>query len=106
MSTDKGKGKETVPDIEELIHRVKLLIEQCIVRNLNKQEVIDVLYEQHDIDRSLTEIIWQRLVEENQEFFENYYSKLVMKEQAEMMKQSKGSGTVPSVAESSGSNIP
>ncbi|KAI3794839.1 hypothetical protein L1987_37479 [Smallanthus sonchifolius] len=90
MSTDKGKRKLTPG--EEEIEKVKSLIKQCMVHNLNPKEVIDVLYKQQKIERSFTETVLQELETQDKEFFDNYYSRLIMKElhkkQPEMTNQS------------------
>ncbi|XP_051131345.1 uncharacterized protein LOC127251619 isoform X2 [Andrographis paniculata] len=46
-----------------------------------KKDVINTLIIQDNIDPQFTELVWQRLEEENQEFFKAYYLKLLVKDQ-------------------------
>ncbi|KAL2470029.1 Uncharacterized protein Adt_38165 [Abeliophyllum distichum] len=61
------------------------LVENCIKRCLhlymNKKEVVNALIIQDNIDPCFTEIVWQSLEEQNREFFNAYYLKLLVKEQ-------------------------
>ncbi|KAK9062461.1 hypothetical protein SSX86_019647 [Deinandra increscens subsp. villosa] len=108
MSNRKGKRKAT--PVEEERDRVKHLIEQCMGHNLKPNEIVDVLYKQHKIERSLTKTVWEALEKQNKGFFDSYYSRLVMKEQntkqAEILNHLKYTNTVTSPLGSSGSSIP
>ncbi|KAI3798281.1 hypothetical protein L1987_33552 [Smallanthus sonchifolius] len=70
-------GKVTYDDID----RVKDLIERCIVNYMEKEEVVDVLYQHHNIEPCFTRIVWQQLEEQNKEFFRDYYLRLAVKDQ-------------------------
>ncbi|GFQ08200.1 hypothetical protein PHJA_002964000 [Phtheirospermum japonicum] len=48
---------------------------------MNKKEVMNTLIVQDNIEPCFTELVWQRLEEENQEFFKAYYLKLLVKDQ-------------------------
>ncbi|KAH6813854.1 hypothetical protein C2S51_022872 [Perilla frutescens var. frutescens] len=63
------------------IQLVQNRIEQCLQHYMNKKEVINTLIIQGNIEPCITELVWQRLEEENQEFFKAYYLKLLVKEQ-------------------------
>nr|GEV65099.1 ribonuclease H-like domain-containing protein [Tanacetum cinerariifolium] len=76
MST--GEGRKVTPDEVE---RVKNMMEQCLMHYMNKKEVIDILYQQQQIEPAFTKIVWQTLEEQNQDFFKAYYPRLILKEQ-------------------------
>ncbi|KAL6513729.1 hypothetical protein OROHE_019589 [Orobanche hederae] len=61
--------------------QVQNRIEQCLQHYMNKKEVINTLIVQDNIQPCFTELVWQRLEEENQEFFKAYYLKLLVKDQ-------------------------
>lgn len=63
------------------IQLVQNRIEQCLQHYMNKKEVINALIIQDNIEPCITELVWQRLEEENQEFFKAYYLKLLVKDQ-------------------------
>ncbi|EPS64101.1 hypothetical protein M569_10680, partial [Genlisea aurea] len=58
-------GKPSSHDVQ----RVQNRIEQCLQQYMNKKEVINTLITQENIDPQFTKLVWQRLEEENQEFF-------------------------------------
>ncbi|PHT61831.1 hypothetical protein T459_34307 [Capsicum annuum] len=47
---------------------------------MSRKEVVNTL-NQDNIEPRFTELVWQKLEEENQEFFQAYYLKLMVKEQ-------------------------
>ncbi|GER50682.1 hypothetical protein STAS_28004 [Striga asiatica] len=63
------------------IQLVQNRIEQCLQHYMSKKEVINSLLVQDNIQPGFTELVWQRLEEENQEFFKAYYLKLLVKDQ-------------------------
>ncbi|XP_042015252.1 uncharacterized protein LOC121763321 [Salvia splendens] len=63
------------------IQLVKNRIEQCLQQYMNKKEVINDLIVQGNVEPCITELVWQRLEDENQDFFKAYYLKLLVKEQ-------------------------
>ncbi|KAL8484279.1 hypothetical protein ACS0TY_026821 [Phlomoides rotata] len=63
------------------IQLVQNRIEQCLQHYMNKKEVINALIIQDNIEPCITELVWQRLEEENQDFFKAYYLKLLVKDQ-------------------------
>ncbi|KAL7124484.1 hypothetical protein ABFS83_14G051600 [Erythranthe nasuta] len=65
----------------EDIQLVQNRIEQCLQHYMNKKEVVNTLIVQDNIQPCITELVWQRLEEENQEFFKAYYLKLLVKDQ-------------------------
>ncbi|GKB04152.1 ribonuclease H-like domain-containing protein [Tanacetum coccineum] len=71
-------NRKVTPDEVE---RVKNMIEQCLMHYMNKKEVIDILYQQQQIEPDFTKIVWQTLEEQNQDFFKAYYPRLILKEQ-------------------------
>ncbi|XP_024986297.1 uncharacterized protein LOC112521586 [Cynara cardunculus var. scolymus] len=63
------------------IQMVQNLIEQCLPYYMTQKQVIDILYEQEKVEPSFTELVWQKLEEQNQEFFKGYHLRLMVKEQ-------------------------
>lgn len=63
------------------IEMVQNLIQQCLPYYMTPKQVVDVLYQQEKIEPSFTEIVWQKLEEQNQEFFKGYHLRLMVKEQ-------------------------
>ncbi|GLT28045.1 hypothetical protein SLA2020_030020 [Shorea laevis] len=60
---------------------VQKLIERCLQHYMNQEEVVETLLDEAEIEPSLTEFVWQNLEEENREFFEAYYLRLMVKHQ-------------------------
>ncbi|XP_049400724.1 uncharacterized protein LOC125864716 isoform X3 [Solanum stenotomum] len=50
---------------------------------MNQEEVIRTLLDQAKIEPGFTELVWQKLEEENQEFFRAYHVRLMVKDQIE-----------------------
>ncbi|CAL5207625.1 unnamed protein product [Lathyrus oleraceus] len=65
----------------EDIQLVQNLIERCLQLYMNPKEVVETLLAQAKIEPGFTELVWQKLEEENQEFFKAYYLRLLLKEQ-------------------------
>ncbi|XP_074571690.1 uncharacterized protein LOC141828210 isoform X2 [Curcuma longa] len=65
----------------EDIQLVQNLIERCLQLYMNQKEVIDTLSIQAKIEPSFTQLVWQKLEEENREFFEAYHVRLIVKNQ-------------------------
>lgn len=76
MSTD-GSRKGSGQDIQV----VQNLIEQCLIRYMNRKEVMNFLSVKKKIEPAVTELVWQKLEQENQEFFNAYNLRLTLKEQ-------------------------
>ncbi|XP_074587799.1 uncharacterized protein LOC141843646 [Curcuma longa] len=98
----------------EDIQLVQNLIERCLQLYMNQKEVIDTLSIQAKIEPSFTQLVWQKLEEENREFFEAYHVRLIVKnqimvfnklleKQVEMMQKACPSG-VSSIPLPNGSN--
>lgn len=111
MSNDDKTSKEIQSNE---IHQAKNHIEWCLVNYMSKKEAIDHLFIDKKIDRHLTDLVWQRLEEENPEFFEHYHLRLIVKaqimefnrllsHQADLMSRL-GSSAIASMAISNGSN--
>ncbi|CAK7324130.1 unnamed protein product [Dovyalis caffra] len=66
---------------------VKDLIERCLQLYMNKDEVVKTLLEQARIEPGFTSIVWDRLGQENAEFFKAYHTKLILKEQITMFNE-------------------
>ncbi|KAI3518678.1 hypothetical protein L1887_07485 [Cichorium endivia] len=76
MST--GKIRKVSP---EEVQKVQNLIEQCLSRYMTKKEVIDILNQQQNIEPTFTKLVWERLEEQNQQFFRAYHLSLILKDQ-------------------------
>ncbi|XP_013638646.1 PREDICTED: uncharacterized protein LOC106343857 isoform X2 [Brassica oleracea var. oleracea] len=63
------------------IQLVQNLIERCLQLYMNQKEVVETLLEQAKIEPGFTELVWQKLEEENREFFNAYYLRLMVKHQ-------------------------
>ncbi|KAI5560247.1 hypothetical protein POPTR_016G038100v4 [Populus trichocarpa] len=65
------------------IQVVQNLIERCLQLYMNQTEVVETLLAQAKIEPGFTELVWQKLEEENGEFFRAYYLRLKVKQQIE-----------------------
>ncbi|CAA2960868.1 Hypothetical predicted protein [Olea europaea subsp. europaea] len=63
------------------IELVQNLIERCLQLYMNKDEVVKTLLNHARIDPGFTTLVWQKLEEENPEFFRAYYIRLKLKKQ-------------------------
>ncbi|KAL5708359.1 hypothetical protein ACHQM5_019161 [Ranunculus cassubicifolius] len=63
------------------IQLVQNLIERCLQLYMNQKEVVDTLLLQAKIEPGFTELVWQKLEEENREFFKAYHVRLMVKHQ-------------------------
>ncbi|KAJ4839009.1 hypothetical protein Tsubulata_021468 [Turnera subulata] len=98
------------------IQVVQNLIERCLQLYMNQREVVETLLAQAKIEPGFTELVWQKLEEENREFFKGYHLRLKVKqqimefnklleEQVRLMHQINPAG-VGSIPTSNGSRIP
>lgn len=65
----------------EQIKEVQSLIERCMQHYMTQTEIIGTLQVQADIDPSLTCLVWQKLEEQNPDFFLTYSAYLRLKDQ-------------------------
>ncbi|XP_010490905.1 PREDICTED: uncharacterized protein LOC104768600 [Camelina sativa] len=65
----------------EDIQKVQNRIEWCLQRYMNQKEVVDFLLEKFKIEPGFTQLVWQKLEEENRDFFRAYYLRLKVKYQ-------------------------
>ncbi|GLT40533.1 hypothetical protein SLA2020_146610 [Shorea laevis] len=97
------------------IQLVQNLIERCLQLYMNQKEVVETLLDQAKIEPGFTELVWQKLEEENRDFFKAYYLRLMVKhqiiefnkllgQQVELMRQMHPTG-VASISTSNGSHI-
>uniref|UniRef100_A0A804QNE8 Ectonucleotide pyrophosphatase/phosphodiesterase family member 3 n=1 Tax=Zea mays TaxID=4577 RepID=A0A804QNE8_MAIZE len=61
--------------------KVQNLIERCLQLYMNKGEVVRTLSTRARIEPGFTTLVWQKLEEENSEFFRAYYIRLKLKRQ-------------------------
>ena len=69
------------------IQLVQSLVERCLQLYMNQREVVCILREQAKIDPGFTGLVWQKLEEQNPDFFRAYYSRLGLKEQIVVLNQ-------------------
>ncbi|XP_076958220.1 uncharacterized protein LOC143633889 [Bidens hawaiensis] len=111
-------NKEEVKKVSaEDLQLVQHLIERCIQLYMNQNEVVTTLQQQAKIEPTFTKLVWQKLEEENQDFFKRYHIRLILKDQilrfnellekqAKFMKQmSPATGAAP-VPITDGTHIP
>lgn len=65
----------------EDIELVQNLIERCLQLYMNRDEVVKILLNRARIDPGFTTLVWQKLEEENADFFRAYYIRLKLKKQ-------------------------
>ncbi|XP_077226979.1 uncharacterized protein LOC143860294 [Tasmannia lanceolata] len=65
----------------EDIELVQNLIERCLQLYMNKGEVVKTLLSRAMIEPGFTSLVWQKLEEENADFFRAYYTRLKLKKQ-------------------------
>uniref|UniRef100_K3WRW7 Uncharacterized protein n=1 Tax=Globisporangium ultimum (strain ATCC 200006 / CBS 805.95 / DAOM BR144) TaxID=431595 RepID=K3WRW7_GLOUD len=63
------------------ILRVQNMIERCLQQYLSKHDILITLKEQAQIDLEFTNVVWQKLEEQNPSFFRAYNLQLILKEQ-------------------------
>ncbi|XP_015582980.1 uncharacterized protein LOC8279875 isoform X2 [Ricinus communis] len=96
------------------IQVVQNLIERCLQLYMNQKEVVETLLAQAKIEPGFTELVWQKLEEENREFFKAYYLRLTVKhqiiefnklleQQVRLMRQINPAASMPT---SNGTHIP
>ncbi|XP_015694406.1 uncharacterized protein LOC102712089 isoform X2 [Oryza brachyantha] len=61
--------------------KVRELINCCLELYMDKKEVIDALSREARIEPSVTQHVWQKLEDNNREFFKAYYLRLMLKNQ-------------------------
>ncbi|XWS59023.1 hypothetical protein CRYUN_Cryun08bG0085100 [Craigia yunnanensis] len=95
---------------------VQNLIERCLQLYMTQKEVMETLLAQAKIEPGFTELVWQKLEEENTEFFQAYYMRLMVKQQimefnklleqqVQLMRQIHPTG-VSSISNSNGPHMP
>ncbi|KAK1603055.1 hypothetical protein QYE76_037691 [Lolium multiflorum] len=65
----------------EHVRKVQNLIERCLQLYMSQKEVVHTLSHEAKIEPSFTQLVWQKLEEENPEFFKAYYLRLMLKDQ-------------------------
>ncbi|KAI3422938.1 uncharacterized protein J3R85_011563 [Psidium guajava] len=78
-ATDPKRSTEGNTYPEKQVDRAHHLIEKCIDQYMDRDETAHRLEIQFRINPHLTRIVWDRLEEDNQEFFQNYYTRLALK---------------------------
>ncbi|KAF3782567.1 hypothetical protein EJ110_NYTH33868 [Nymphaea thermarum] len=82
---DSGSGSisssESRKVSREDIELVQNLIERCLQLYMNRAEVVKTLLNRARIEPGFTSLVWQKLEEENSDFFRAYYIRLKLKKQ-------------------------
>ncbi|KAI4328902.1 hypothetical protein L6164_021219 [Bauhinia variegata] len=78
VSTSSNDNKKVSRQDIELVQN---LIERCLQLYMNKDEVVKTLQTRAKIDPGFTTLVWQKLEEENADFFRAYYIRLKLKKQ-------------------------
>lgn len=76
-----ASGNDNRKVSREDIELVQNLIERCLQLYMNKDEVVKTLLNRARIDPGFTALVWQKLEEENADFFRAYYIRLKVKKQ-------------------------
>lgn len=83
--TDSGSISASNDDGKKVSHQdiefVQNLIERCLQLYMNRDEVVKTLLNRARIDPGFTSLVWQKLEEENADFFRAYYIRLKLKKQ-------------------------
>ncbi|KAL2345898.1 hypothetical protein Fmac_007183 [Flemingia macrophylla] len=83
--TDSASASASSNDSKKIsrqdIELVQNLIERCLQLYMNKDEVVKTLLTRAKIDPGFTTLVWQKLEEENPDFFRAYYIRLKLKRQ-------------------------
>ncbi|GMY23858.1 A_thal_3526 domain-containing protein [Fagus crenata] len=83
--TDSGSVSASSNDSKKVsrqdIELVQNLIERCLQLYMNREEVVKTLLTRARIDPGFTTLVWQKLEEENADFFRAYYIRLKLKKQ-------------------------
>ncbi|KAF6140870.1 hypothetical protein GIB67_042283 [Kingdonia uniflora] len=78
VSISNNEGRKLSREDIELVQN---LIERCLLLYMNRDEVVKTLMNRARIDPGFTTLVWQKLEEENAEFFRAYYIRLKVKKQ-------------------------
>ncbi|XP_022154620.1 uncharacterized protein LOC111021841 [Momordica charantia] len=78
VSATSNDSKRVSPQDIEFVQN---LIERCLQLYMNRDEVVKTLLTRARIDPGFTTLVWQKLEEENADFFRAYYIRLKLKKQ-------------------------
>ncbi|XVF33182.1 hypothetical protein REPUB_Repub17cG0146600 [Reevesia pubescens] len=78
LSASSNDGRKVSRQDIELVQN---LIERCLQLYMNRDEVVKTLLTRARIDPGFTTLVWQKLEEENADFFRAYYIRLKLKKQ-------------------------
>lgn len=85
LTTESSSGPISSGDNRKVscddIQLVQNLIERCLQLYMNQGEVIKTLLNQAKIEPGFTSLVWQKLEEQNRDFFKAYYTRLKLKKQ-------------------------
>ncbi|KAK8570386.1 hypothetical protein V6N13_003069 [Hibiscus sabdariffa] len=78
LSASSNDGRKVSRQDIELVQN---LIERCLQLYMTRDEVVKTLLNRARIDPGFTTLVWQKLEEENADFFSSYYIRLKLKKQ-------------------------
>ncbi|XVF80223.1 hypothetical protein PTKIN_Ptkin15bG0053900 [Pterospermum kingtungense] len=78
LSASSNDGRKVSRQDIELVQN---LIERCLQLYMNRDEVVKTLLTRARIDPGFTTLVWQKLKEENADYFRAYYIRLKLKKQ-------------------------
>ncbi|CAN6446235.1 unnamed protein product [Victoria cruziana] len=55
------------------IRMVQHLIERCLILRMGRDDCVEALSQHANIERLVTLTVWNELLKENKEFFQNYF---------------------------------
>ncbi|KAK9293040.1 hypothetical protein L1049_021024 [Liquidambar formosana] len=84
ISSSKNEGRKVSHEEIELVQN---LIERCLQLYMDRDEVVKTLLNRARIEPGFTTLVWQKLEEENADFFKAYYIRLNLKQQIIMFNQ-------------------
>ncbi|XP_035542269.1 uncharacterized protein LOC108990497 isoform X2 [Juglans regia] len=80
-SISRNMSRRVICEKGDVVHK---LIERCLWLYMNKNEVVETLLCLANIEPGFTTLVWQRLEEENAEFFKSYYLRVKLNKQIQL----------------------
>ncbi|XP_041015635.1 uncharacterized protein LOC121258252 isoform X2 [Juglans microcarpa x Juglans regia] len=80
-SISRNMSRRVICEESDAVHK---LIERCLWLYMNKNEVVETLLCLANIEPGFSTLVWQRLEEENAEFFKSYYVRVKLNKQIQL----------------------
>lgn len=84
VSDPSNKNRRVTEENVDIVHN---LIERCLQLHMNRDEVVNTLSSRARIAPGVTMLVWERLEEQNADFFRAYYVRLKLKTQILLFNQ-------------------